>query len=518
MRNEATSLIAALALATGCDAAGQLGRPSDGTEKPQVHEVDTNDFAAPAYQLEATVGHGVSTEIDGTDGRFYEPPPPIDRDILSHLATGQTQLDLVCARGDDNAVTRVFCGPNPPSITSLTDLQDALGIGFVNPQGGNDQGGNPAFAITGHSTSLVTRSVSAMNPRTIVFTQDRNHRDDGELVILGFTRGDQFAEIIVDPGPNQDLQFYLLKFKQACNDGTNGCNWGDLLLPGAETNWTSWTLYQDEDLKNSVLDCRQCHQPDGPGTPKILRMQELRNPWTHWFRDNRDGGRALIADFQGAHGTDEDYGGVPAALISESDPANLEDLVELAGFEDQPNLFITSDIEDEVVDSNDAQPDTNMPPGQSTTWEALYAEAVAGNMIPVPYHDVKVSDPGKLAAMSAEYIAVKNGTKPASELPDVREVFLDSALPKLSMRPAEGLDGRGILVHMCGQCHNAKLDQTISRANFNVFALDSMSREMKEKAVRRLRMDSESRYKMPPTLFREMSDEEIAKAVAELRK
>ena len=46
------------------------------------------------------------------------------------------------------------------------------------------------------------------------------------------------------------------------------------------------------------------------------------------------------------------------------------------------------------------------------------------------------------------------------------DILLDAALPDMSIRPKAGLDGRGILVHMCTMCHNDKLDQTISRAQF----------------------------------------------------
>ena len=109
-----------------------------------------------------------------------------------------------------------------------------------------------------------------------------------------------------------------------------------------------------------------------------------------------------------------------------------------------------------------------MPPGTSATWSALYANSMAGLDIPVPYHDIKVTDPTKLATMTSAYQAFLGGTMPASQLPDIRDVFLDAALSDLTFQPAAGLDGNGILVQICQQCHNSKLDQTETRERFRV--------------------------------------------------
>ena len=89
---------------------------------------------------------------------------------------------------------------------------------------------------------------------------------------------------------------------------------GDLLTPAVERDWTEVTPYAEEDVENTVLDCRPCHQPAGPGTPKLLRMQEIATPWTHWFFRSSEGGRALLADYLAAKG-DETLAGMPAALI-----------------------------------------------------------------------------------------------------------------------------------------------------------------------------------------------------------
>jgi hypothetical protein len=238
----------------------------------------------------------------------------------------------------------------------------------------------------------------------------------------------------------------------------------------------------------------------------MLRMQELEDPWTHWFRSDRPGGLTLMQDFFRAHGTEEDYGGIPAALIPKADGLAMEDLVKGQGFGDNPNGFFNSRvIEDEVEDSSRQQPEINTPPGQSRTWQALYDRAMRGEFIPVPYHDVKVTDPDKLQYATDEYKKYMAGA--GNVLPDIRRVFLDDALEAMTFIPKSGLSGREVLVQTCAQCHNPKLDQTISRAKFDVTKLDTMSREEKDVAIARLKMGSANRLRMPPVMMRTLPDD-----------
>src|SRR6201999_4406613 len=100
-------------------------------------------------------------------------------------------------------------------------------------------------------------------------------------------------------------------------------------------------------LQNSLLDCAPCHQPNGPGSPKLLRMQEIEMPWTHWLWRGSDGGQALLADYLAAKG-DEPLAGMTADQISGSHPGGLSELAIFAGWEQQPNEFQSQQIEDEV--------------------------------------------------------------------------------------------------------------------------------------------------------------------------
>jgi hypothetical protein len=448
------------------------------------------------------------------------------RDPLDGLPTGAAQFTALCARlatrNVNDQVRAAFCSANRPNITSLTQLQAALGLGFpANPNPGRnnngDPGNGPAFALSGHSSSLVTRSVSAINPRAILFTRSNGNATPG-FVAMGFVRGDQFVEIIAHDRTSGALDFYLGRFTQACNVA-NACKPGDLLTPAGETNWTTFQIYDEGDLKNTSVDCTQCHQPGGPATARILRMQELQDPWNHWFRDNRAGGQALIADYRAAKGN-EGYAGIPGALIGSSDPALLEDLVRDNGFGNQPNQFNSGNIQNQV-NQTAGQPQNNDVPGTSTTWNTIFNRAVAGQNIPVPYHDVKITESATLNTMTQAYQGFLAGTLAASALPDLRNVFKTSRLFEMAGIAARpGLDGAGIVTSMCTQCHNSRLDQTITRARFNV-DLAAMSNpagglltaaERNAEigvAITRLSMPPDDVRKMPPESMKTLSAAEI---------
>ena len=450
-------------------------------------------------------------------------------DPLAALPRGAQQIANVCARAvvenRDDAVRRLFCAPNPPQITSLAQLQAGLGLAFTNPTAvgrrGNGTGGNPAFALTGNSSSLVARSVNALNPRAIIFTPSAGRGAGGAappgFVAMGFVRGDRFAELAVADQVTNDVEFYLVRFTLAC-EATNTCTPGDTLTPAVESNWTSVTVYDDTDLSNTTLDCLQCHQTGGPTATKILRMQELTNPWDHWFRSNT-ASNVLIADFRAAHGNTETYAGIPGNLIAGSDPRLLENLVRASGSR-QVNQFNSRAIQAEVQRSSPAQPADNTVPGVSATWDGIYANAVSGQAIGVPYHDTKVTDPLSLAGLIQSYQGLRSGVLAASALPDLRAAFYTAQLRDIGFKVKAGLDGPGIVRQACTQCHNSRLDQTLSRARFNVdlAALSNQSGGVLTGAdrdaeiglaINRLQLPADDVRKMPPELFRTLDPAEI---------
>ena len=453
-------------------------------------------------------------------------------DPLELLSKGQAQNDALCARAGAvatndsldtfNAITSMLCKTKTP-ITSIRDLEDAIGLTFPNRsiQGTNSSNGNPGFAFLANSSSLVARSVSAINPRAFLFSppQGQPTKIPG-FTALAFARGEQFVEIAAQsPKGNHKLSLYLVKFDLPC--GTN-CGNGDLLTPNTEKNWSNVTVYDDEDLKNTLMDCRECHQPQGPSQPLMLRMQELQTPWTHWFKNdvqNTPGGVTLMQDYFRAHSTDEDYGGIPGVLIDKSDGRALEDFLSGQGFGDggnQPNEFNTLQIEQEIENSQSGQPAVNIPKGSSQTWDGIFQTAFQGNAIPVPYHDVKNTDPDKLQFATDSYKAFMSGSSTTLDT-DIRRVFLDDALEDMTMLSKTGATGAQVLVQTCAHCHNPSLDQTLTRARFDVTKLSTMSAAEKSLAITRMKLDPSDRLHMPPAALRSLPDDALKAAVGALQ-
>jgi hypothetical protein len=187
-------------------------------------------------------------------------------------------------------------------------------------------------------------------------------------------------------------------------------------------------------------------------------------------------------------------------------PAVLMQLLQNNGFGTQPNGFDTLKINTEIAAS-----------GTSATWAGLYAQAVAGLEIPVPYF-TNPFDSSKLPAMITAYQQTMSGALPPGQMPDVSDTLMDAALADLSIRPKAGLDGHGILVQMCQMCHNGRLDQTQTRALFNVEQLGQLSRGEKDLAIARLSLPVTDRHAMPPVRFHELGATERQLAIDELMK
>jgi len=453
-------------------------------------------------------------------------------DLLAHLPRGEAQRQILCARAGDDMLRDSFCAAQPITPRSLIDLQKVLYLEQARLSGVN------GLAVAGHSTSLSARSISAINPRMIAgrvehpaFDKDENSLAPRSMgvdpsllgVALAYTRGEQFAEIMVRDRADAELRFYLFAFRQACNDSPFGCKPGDLLTPEVEKNWTETSLYDERDLANTVVDCAPCHQSNGPGTQKFLRMQELREPWTHWFGKSSDGGRALIADYEAARGDEEAFGLTGGGLMTRTNPVSLELQAVYGGPNNQPNPFDSATIEAEVRDSaaalGGAQPVDNTVAGDSPTWRIGYEAARRGESITFPYHDVKVTDPVKLAQMTEYYRAYRAGELDRSQLPDIREVFPDDLerLAEMGFTTKPGATGEEVLLEACAMCHNPRLDQTVSRARFRADLL-ALDRAEKDAAIARILLPESDPRHMPPVRARFLSAEARRRAIEVLRR
>lgn len=422
-------------------------------------------------------GRDAGDDVDPDADTLVE---PLGTGEFDGLPTGIDQWKRLCRANYGGVVAGKFCqGTEPPTIRSLAELQTFLGFHI----GDRDY---TRVVFTGLSTGVGLRTVTPLNPRAILISPPSPL---GQIVptftIMSFARGEPLVELIA--GAYDDLQFFVLRFNPACESQPTGCNYADLLTPSIESDWTGYTLYDEATIKNTPLDCLACHQPNGPGTYRLLRMQEARVPWNHWFASNFTSvPNNREEDFHVAHGG-ELYAGVSSDNIES--PQELENFLRATGNDFQPNEYDSFAIMSELVH------------GSSPTWEKLYERAVTGEAIPPPYYGVDQTDPAKVAAMTAAYQQVMAGTLARDQLPDIRDTLLESALPAMSIRPKQGIDGRGMLVHICSRCHNSRLDQTQSRARFNVETLDTLSRAEKDYAILRLQLSDDDPHKMPPPRF-----------------
>ena len=512
MKRVAVALVALGALACGSPS-GQGGPPNPaGAGSAGSAGTDGGSAGGGGAAAGGSAGGGTAGSAGAGAGAGGIMPAPSWADLpavampdpeLGLLASREKQYERLCATPRGDAFFKLVCAGVRPNIPDLAGLLALVGL---------DQ--NRAFALNGNSTSLVAKSVSALNPRIVIFP-----RIDGELdpqddfIIAGFVRGERFVEITSRDPMSGEPNFYLVGFEQAC-DYAGNCDLASRLTEEVEHNWTAYSIYPESDLENTSFDCLACHRPAGFGTKKILRMQELSSPWLHWFPQRfvqrTDSDRVLGAQFADIHGVDAQYGGVPIANIQnaldDGSGAQLEALIRAEGFGDQPNVFDPR-IEAEAKNGD-----------PSPTWLAQWTLATQGGAITVPYPRVDVTDAAKRAAATASYKAVVMGSAARDSLLDVRDVFSQDASEKLSFVPQAGADGQAVLVQMCSRCHDGRADPDIGRSHFNVLALDKMSSNEKQIAASRLQEPDGSVKKMPPWRSGQLTPEAMQAALTELAK
>ncbi|HKQ71597.1 MAG TPA: c-type cytochrome, partial [Polyangiaceae bacterium] len=472
-----------LLLVTGaCSANGSTGYPA-------ASEIDA--------------GTSDAGDVTGPAPSWAELPAVVKPDIeLARLPSREAQYEKLCATERGDSFYQKLCGGFRPNIRDLAGLLRFVGL---------DR--DRAFALTGNSTSLVAMSVSAINPRIIVFPRVGGDLEKPkELIAIGFVRGEQFVEIASRDLKTGEPNFYLFSFEQECS--YKGCDLAHLLTEEIEHGWTAYSVYAEQDLERTSFDCKACHQPAGFGKPKILRMQELASPWLHWFPQRfvrrTDSDRVLTTQFASTHDVDAQYGGVPVKTIvnaiDEGSGAQLEALIRAEGFGDQPNTFDPR-IENEALDG-----------GISPTWQTQYQVSLRGEAIAVPYPRADVTNEAERAAATKAYRDVVKGTAPRASLVDVRNVFSQDAMEKLNFVPQPGADGRAVLVQMCSRCHDGRADPALNRSKFNVQKLDAMPRAERDLAIARLREPETSSLRMPPWRAARMTEQATQAAITELSK
>ena len=412
-------------------------------------------------------------------------------------STTPTPRPSFCSRPGDDPVRDVFCNDDTP-ITSLRDLQDALGVPYA------DDTLHGIATFMGHSTSLSGRVVSPINPRVIMNRIDPRRTADSAL--LAFQRGEQRVEMAARARGSTSFDFYLLTFKQACNTSLGGCLPGDLYTPAIETKWFDVEVRDDEELKDTISDCRQCHERARP-SPVVL-MRELDSPWMHFFEEppdgelqvssfDRAGGMALELAFRAAK-ADEQYANFSPSAIRASAVTAITGNADSS----QPLLFDSETIIDERLPVSAVAGTT---PGRSPTWDRAYETFKLGEHLALPYFDPNPTDPGKLAALTTAYRSYLVGSTTAAELPDLADIFPDDphVRAEIGLQTEPDATPAETLIQACCPCHNDVLDQTISRAKFNV-ALSRLDRAELASAAERIGRASVEPGAMPPPDARQL--------------
>lgn len=423
-----------------------------------------------------------------------------------------------CYRPADDQVRDVFCADTLPVVESLTDLQDLLDAnpvktGFeglypdeVPPE--NPFAINRGVAVTAHSTALSGHLVSPINPRAIIA---------GTSVLFTFQRGIQRVEIVANDRETNSFNFYLFTFKQACNAEKRGCSPGDLYTPQIERDWLSVSVRDGEELKNTPSDCRQCHQR-AREEPTLL-MRELESPWTHFMFPVGIGSPIpgvtsshLMQDYVDAKG-DEPYAGFAVDTLSPLSAFTLQTMVARR----QPLLFDAPTIENERHPYGPDGYAVDVHP--SPTWDAGYEAFKRGEQLALPYIEQRATDPQKQADLTLAYQRYRAGELSADELPDLGDIFPDDPYvrAKIGLQTEPDAEPVDALIQACGSCHNDVLDQTISRARFNV-NLARLDRSELAVAIDRLGLPRTAAGAMPPPEARQLDSDVRERLVKYLKR
>lgn len=472
----------------------------------------TVDTGEPS-KLEPPADTGPTQMTDDT-GMPTPIEPALITDPLHGLPTGTTQWTSLCARGYSDPIAEAFCtSVAAPSIDGIATLRTLLGLDgdFV---GGVS--GTVSLAAVHHSSAVGGRLVTPLTPR--VFFVHQPPVLDEPYLVMAFGRGEPLVEFVTRDGVTGDPRFYLLRFNLACETTSEGCALADLLTVDVESNWTDWSLYDDSDVASTTLDCLRCHQPDGPGTPRFLLMQEQRFPWNHWFNPFTAENVAAVSAFQDAHG-DSTYASVPVEDYSPITPRAVETLVDLYNPEVQPRIY------DSLAINQELSVGTTSP-----TWEALFADAVGATPVPYAGNPIVdgnwdfsnpsapvIDDASPFGQAVATFRGVVDGSVPPEQMPDPRNLWLPEALVGARHRAQPGLDAGELLQDMCGACHNDRLDPTLPRAAFDVGRLGEMTRAEKDGVIERLQLPERDVRRMPPARFHTLREAERDVLVAELQ-
>lgn len=438
------------------------------------------------------VGTRAEAGVDSSHDAAEFPTGHPDEYWLLRIGDGPAQRRRVCDRGRNDRVTRALCNDDD-DVTGLKSLFGALRLesGFFN------------LSIATTSSGLTFRTTSVLNPRLFLTSTAFEPESLNDLVAVAFSRGDALVELVAFDAIADELNFYLLSYRQTC--AADDCTMEEQLSGKTESSWKEWTLYDETDLEDTPLDCLSCHRPDGPGTPRRLLMRDIPDPWFHWLppvdqpspcalpRGGEHPPRLLApdlrAEFERIHGQDG-YAGHDIAATRSSDGHNLHGLVLLFRASAQP---VPRD-EPFAMDSR-AVIDEWRCAETNDTWRAYRSRMLQGQGLPVPYYGFDVLDREKAAVALEDYPAYLRRHPGRSPFLLLRDFIAEEA------QVATGgiIDGtapaEAVLRQACIRCHDGRAPGLAVRARFRA---DAITADTAAAALRRLALPENSPYAMPP--------------------
>lgn len=463
---------------------------------------------------------------------------------LNQIGRGAAQTERVCMRAARDAVASALCSSTRPAIASLADLHSVLGVNDAQPpqQGqGNGDGNDDAAAgdqastapirlsgMTAHSASLVSRFVSALNPRVVIGVVPGGANADARpMFALGFARGEPFVELVAYDFSARAVNFYLLAFEPSC--ANEHCTPAELLSESIESGWQGTTLYRAEDLANTPLDCLSCHQPEGASGPRRVLMRQLRNPWMHWMPLEPRGANCADADaggngmgrgryvnpglfqtFQQAHAGEARYAGLPLdAMNMLPAGAQLEAFVQtfegVAGALRGQRGGMAGGGEPAEFPSREVLSESLCGSGHDA-WSS-YAAPLRSAGLPVPFYMPDVLEAGEREQAAKNYGAYLDAHKGSDEFELVSGWMSAEAQAAIGFQPSAGADATQVLREMCVRCHNDATDSMLTRSRFNAQSPERWDAAVAQKALERIALPADDPEHMPPRRFGELGAE-----------
>ncbi|HMI88365.1 MAG TPA: hypothetical protein VK550_29985 [Polyangiaceae bacterium] len=399
---------------------------------------------------------------------------------------------------------------------------------------------NYTFGVTYQSAGLASRVASVVNPAVVMMSIAPYDKGDAggprvELTDLAvsFTRGDQLVELMGIDIPNQRINFYLLAFGHPCHSSEGGCTATDVLGARIERDWSSWTLYQAEDIEDTGLSCLSCHQSEGPGKPRHFLMREFAFSWLHWGNVAetsrpivcpgggprillspvpRPDATHVIPDLDGmfahAHAGETHYAGIPvdaiinqrsgfrtsagvqrmrAALMSRDGLPRSDNKEERFSI-GEPYLFNTlGTITDQYC-----------PNPTLTTWNNYRNSVLLERGLPVPYYQYDVIDTEAGAKARADYAGFLRDAKGSDALDILSPLMSEEVATGVGFFPSVDSDAPTIVRQMCVRCHTGTEDGSTRRARFDARNLDQLRPETMEAVMQRVQLPEGDPYLMPP--------------------